>query len=122
KLQSLYDIDTEGVDARKVPPRQRPLYEAMRSMDDGRIRVGLRKSYELLNALDDPLGAKYATNDVLRRVLQQRYGSILAHGVKPLERGEAAAFLREVAALTEGEFPDFGERCGASEFPWLAGA
>jgi CRISPR-associated protein (TIGR02710 family) len=120
KLRSLYDIDTESVDARKVPPRQRPLYEAMRSSDDGRIRVGLRKSYELLNTLDDPLGASYIKSDVLRGLLQHRYGSILAHGVRPLEREVAASFLREVTALTESEFPDFSARCAACEFPWLA--
>lgn len=120
KLATVYAIDTDDVEARKVPPRYRPVVEAMRSMDDGRIRVGLRKSYELLNALDDPLGALYAQNATLRGALADRYRSILAHGVRPLAREDATGFLKEVARVAASEFPDFHARCGASDFPWLS--
>jgi len=119
KLKSVYNIDTDNVDARRVPPRHRSQFEAMRSGSDGLIRVGLRKAYTLLTVLDDPLGAAFQQNQVLQQYLSTRYNNILAHGVRPMDRDEAGNFIVELMTITAGEFPQFPQLCQALQFPWL---
>ncbi|MCX7020509.1 MAG: TIGR02710 family CRISPR-associated CARF protein [bacterium] len=113
------DIDTDDLDTRRVPPRYRVNYEAMRSMDDGQVRIGLRKSYELLALMKTPLGLRFRSYDELGRMLHERRNSILAHGTQPVKEEDCANLLAAVRELFRSEVPDFDNLCHTLQFPWL---
>jgi CRISPR-associated protein (TIGR02710 family) len=93
-LQQSYGIDAGNVDPAKVPESLRPRLQARRRLHrrkDGTqieiISIGLRDQYELLAALGDPLGLRFAEmSDSLARHLDARNRSILAHGFVPARR------------------------------------
>jgi len=113
------DIDTDDLDTRRVPPRYRVNFEAMRSMDDGQVRIGLRKSYELLALMKKPLGLRFQSYDKLARMLHERRNSILAHGTQPVKEDDCANLLTAVTELFRSEMPDFDNLCRMLQFPWL---
>jgi len=119
KLRDAHGIDANNVDVRRVPPRSRDSFSAMRSTEDGRVRIGLRRSYELLHILRDPLGQFYSESNELREMLQARYKSILAHGVRSLTLAEARGFVRIVKTVIKTEFPEIEDTCQRIGFPWL---
>ncbi len=54
---------------------------------DGTIKLPLHKSFKLLQWLDDPLGTRYAElAEELRKILNVRNMSILAHGLEPVRK------------------------------------
>ena len=75
------------------------------------LKVGLEGSYQLLSALDDPLGQKYMSRQVdLNRVLLARNQSRLAHGttpVKPETYEKMRVILHEFAEVKPDELPAF---------------
>lgn len=113
------DIDTNDLDTRRVPPRHRVNFEALRSMEDGAVRLGLRKSYELLMALDTPVGRAFAENEPLRQALNARRQSILAHGTRPVSTTSYQGLLASARQLFAVEFPGFEAMCRQLQFPWL---
>ncbi|WP_165072569.1 TIGR02710 family CRISPR-associated CARF protein [Desulfovibrio sp. ZJ200] len=79
-----HSIDNGHVPLDRVPAsirdEWRPLADA-----EGVARVGLEKSYQLLAALNDPLGKSFqAHGDALKKTLQSRNSSLLAHGYDPI--------------------------------------
>ncbi|RRD69558.1 MULTISPECIES: TIGR02710 family CRISPR-associated CARF protein [unclassified Desulfovibrio] len=83
-LRVRYGIDNSNVDMGLVPECWR---EELREGqgDDARIRIGLQKSFLLLDALNDPLGKAYRMHeDALKRSLEARNISLLAHGYTPV--------------------------------------
>lgn len=119
KLATKYQTLTDDLEIRKVPPRYRPIYEAMRSMDDGKIRIGLRKSYELLSLLDDPTGVNFLGDSQLQTSLKRRDTSLLAHGVMPVSIQEAEVFINCATDFLRKEIHDFDTLCQALQFPWI---
>ncbi|SDF30402.1 TIGR02710 family CRISPR-associated CARF protein [Desulfovibrio legallii] len=78
-----------GIDNGHVRPEQVPasLREDWHSSleAEGTARVGLEKSFQLLAALDDPLGKDFlASQHNLKKVLECRNASLLAHGYFPI--------------------------------------
>lgn len=114
-----YDINTNDVDTRRVPPRYRVAYEAMRSMDDGVVRIGMRKSYDLLAILGAPLGHRFAENSDMVQLLQSRGDSILAHGTKSISDDECSRLIAAAHALFSEEIAEFDTLCRSLQFPWL---
>jgi CRISPR-associated protein (TIGR02710 family) len=114
-----HDIDSDDVDTRRIPPRNRVSFEAMRSPDDGQIRIGMRKAYELLALLRAPLGLRFEENEELAQMLHERGQSILAHGTHSTGQDSCDALVRMVKALFESEIPDFQATCDTLQFPWL---
>jgi CRISPR-associated protein (TIGR02710 family) len=74
-----------GLDASNLNVSQLP--ESVRSMyagKTGKIKLGLLEDYDLLAALDDPLGKFYSPyRKKLLATLEKRNSSILAHGTQP---------------------------------------
>jgi hypothetical protein len=110
-------LDSHDLDVNKLPEPLRPTYEALRG-PGGVIRISLRQDYELLSALDDPLGALYEREKAhLWRVMEVRNASILAHGLTPI--GEGA--YREVDDLVRPFFAEaldlLGVNVDAPQFP-----
>lgn len=116
-----YGIDTDDVDTRKIPPRYRVNFEALRSMDDGLVRIGMRKAYELLAILEAPLGLRFQAAKELLPLLQARSKSVLAHGTSRISKEQCEKFLVGSLELFTSEIPDFCDICQKLQFPWLRG-
>lgn len=61
--------------------------------EKGKVKIPLRASYELLEALDDEIGKAWAKPE-LRDALSARNNSITAHGLEPVTE-EVARKLKE---------------------------
>ena len=120
RLRDDYAINADDVDAHRVPPRYRPDFEALRSPQDGRIRLGLRKSYELLYRLDDELGRSFEEDPQMTARLDERRATMLAHGVAPASKELDAAFDGWVTGFFMKHIEDFAGQCRRLQFPWLA--
>ena len=118
-LMAEFGIRTDDVDIRKVPPRSRTSFEAERRLDDAKIKIGLRKSYELLEVLDNPIGHAYRERETFRDILGERRNLVLAHGTRPATMPLAMAFLREVEDMFRHRITDLRRRAAAAQFPWI---
>ncbi|MBN1516795.1 TIGR02710 family CRISPR-associated protein [Candidatus Sumerlaeota bacterium] len=118
-LHDQFGIDTDRVDTRKVPPKYRPDFDALRSMDDGLVRIGLRKSYELLRLLEHPLGQTFCAHPGLKEMMETRGRSFLSHGVQPMSREQALDFIRFTGDVCRAMIPRFEELCAELQFTWL---
>ncbi len=113
------DIDTNDVETRRIPPRYRVNFEAMRSLDDGQVRIGMRKAFELMAILGTPTGARFEENKELAELLQLRSDSILAHGTRPFGEEDCMRLITVARAFFAGEIQGFGELCARLQFRWL---
>ena len=118
-LKENYGIRTDDVEIRKVPPRNRMAFESERHLDDAKIKLGLRKSYELLEILGHPVGAAFRAHQNFRNILDERRNFVLAHGTRPATTKVALAFYNEVEALLINRIPNFRARAAAQQFPWI---
>ena len=119
-----FEIDTDNLNVRKVPARHRPDFEALRSIEDGLVRIGLRKAYELLALLGHPVGRAFWDHPDTPPMLERRRRSIMAHGLEPLRRRECEAFIRwtrELGATAIGDSAsgEFDRMCRQLQFCWL---
>ena len=114
-------IDTEDVDTRKVPPRYRVNFEAMRSTDDGQVRIGMRKAFELLALLNTPVGVRFEADKELMAMLHRRSESILAHGTTPINDADCTSLLQKTREFFAAELPGLDKLCDTLRFPWLRG-
>ncbi|PKO17445.1 TIGR02710 family CRISPR-associated protein [candidate division BRC1 bacterium HGW-BRC1-1] len=112
-------IDTNDVDTRRIPPRFRVNFEAMRSLDEGIVRIGMRKAFELLTILETPAGLRFDENRNLATLLQHRSDSILAHGTKSLGEVECVELVRTARAFFVEEVEGFADLCNQLQFRWL---
>jgi CRISPR-associated protein (TIGR02710 family) len=84
RLEQQWHIASGNVDLEKIPAALRERYRQLLD-SDGRIRLGLTRSYELLADLGDPVGQLWRKQRArLLAALEARNGSILAHGTTPL--------------------------------------
>ncbi len=114
-----YGIDTNQVDTRRIPPRDRVSFEALRSIDDGVVKIGLRKAFDLLNILEAPIGRAYHENRELDHFIQARSMSILAHGMQPDRPENLAEHLHSLSELFRIEIPDFRDLARQLDYPWV---
>lgn len=118
-LEKNFGILTHDVDIRRIPPRHRTAFEAERRLDDATIKLGLRKSYDLLDILGHPIGAEYRERTAFREILDRRRSLVLAHGTRPATVGLAMEFYAEVAHLIGKEVKDLRKKAAAQQFPWI---
>ena len=104
-----------GIDNGHVAPEQVPeaLREEWAPLADanGLARVGLERSYQLLAALGDPLGNAFAEQgEGLKKTLQARNDSLLAHGYVPIGKDKYEKLLAaalEFLKTDPGSLPVF---------------
>lgn len=118
RLLIAYGIDNSAVELAKVPSEHHPWLQTCANPHEGdKIQIPLRKSYELLHALGDSLGAAYAAQECeLHKVLSVRNTSLLAHGFAPVSEetyGKLLAIALNFLGLDEEQLPryphlDFG--------------
>lgn len=98
-----YRQRTDNINIDDLPKDIRPKYqEKAQKAPDGRLRLGLAGAYELLEDLGDPLGkdfrklyGKWPKWGKLHDALERRNGSLLAHGLNPIDH-QTAEYLQEV--------------------------
>ena len=97
-----YSIDTGDVDLERLPEALKVEYEARKGAN-GKVEIGLRNSYELLNKLnsEDELGKLYIRSQKkLINSLSIRNKSLFAHGMTPISNEQYEifyeAFVKEV--------------------------
>lgn len=109
-----------NLDVLLLPEALRPTYERLRDLGDNRVKLGLRQNYELLVALDDPVGAAYQrVANALLNGLSARNNSILAHGGTPLSASQYQAFAEIVTSLFEDACAQLRISVKAPQFPRL---
>jgi CRISPR-associated protein (TIGR02710 family) len=119
-LTSEFQIDTDRLNTRKVPAKYRPTYEALRSLDDGKVKIGLHKAFALLQILEHPLGRAFDEHPQTAVMLERRRQAMMAHGVRPMIRTESKALIVWTAAIVNSAIPDFKATCEVLQFTWLA--
>ena len=74
--------------------------ELEKTRENGKIRIGLVKDYELLNELGDELGIYFVENrKSINNLTIKRNNSILAHGLESLDKDDFDKFLELVESL-----------------------
>jgi CRISPR-associated protein (TIGR02710 family) len=121
-LATEYGLRTDNLDIRRVPPRSRAGFEAERRLDDATIKLGLRKSYELLEILGHPAGRQFFASKPMAAVLHARRNLVLAHGTTPSPAHMAIEFLDALRALISLTDSEFARRAASTQFPWLDNA
>jgi CRISPR-associated protein (TIGR02710 family) len=110
RLQVGYGLNTSDIDLDLVPENERADLLECRS-DEGKIRLPLARSYELLRRLGDPLGESYKQrSQQLDQVLYQRNNSFLAHGFTPMGEKHYQKLMDislEFLGINEDELPKF---------------
>ncbi|MGQ9779365.1 MAG: TIGR02710 family CRISPR-associated CARF protein [Bacillota bacterium] len=94
-------INTGDVKPEEIPAVIREEMTARHRGSDGKIRLPLHASYQLLAALGDPIGLAYMGEKRAPALLEARNNSILAHGRRPVTPEIYRGMLEIALALTE---------------------
>ena len=117
-LWKKHQIKTGDVPEDWIPTPLRKSFGENRDPKDGRIKIGLKKSYELLHGLDNPLGERYLQNKRISGLLKQRNDSFLAHGTKPISSEACQGLFKETEILLKTVVPNFDQLSEELQFPW----
>lgn len=98
-----HGLDNSDVDLERVPAGCREWLQAcVNTLEGGKIQIPLRKSYELLQGLGDPLGAAYSACETdLHKVLSIRNTSLMAHGFQPVSEDTYGKMLQIALSFLE---------------------
>lgn len=121
KLDEL-GLDTNDIDLEKIPYKLRNKYEKNRDQKDGKIKLGLYESYELLSDLGEELGERFLTDyknnkSELKKLLYIRNYSILAHGLSSVTEKNYKKILNFIKDFAEFLIPDLSEYIKKVKFP-----
>lgn len=121
KLDEL-GLDTNDIDLEKIPYKLRKKYEKNRDQKDGKIKLGLYESYELLSDLGEELGERFLTDyknnkSELRKLLYIRNYSILAHGFSPVSKKNYKKIFIYIKNFVESLIPYLDEYIKKVKFP-----
>ena len=123
RLKMKYEIDTSDVDTwhLKTLGMERKVLEKYEELRDekGKIKLPLRKDFELLQDLGDEVGKKFLEDKKMQDLLSRRNNSILAHGLVPVKREDAERMFESVRGYVELVVEDAKGLMIESEFPKL---
>jgi len=123
RLKIKYEIDTSDVDTwhLKTLGMERKVLEKYEELRDekGKIKLGLKKDFELLQDLGDEVGKKFLEDKKMQDLLSKRNKSILAHGLVPVKREDAERMFESVREYVEQVVEDAEGLMRESEFPKL---
>lgn len=115
QLKLMHGIDNSKVPLSVLSEGRDDLQEGLVRNADGSCKLPLYRSFALLAALCDPLGELYLQEEVeLKKVLDIRNNSLLAHGFNPVTQATYDKLL--VIALRFCKV----ERNDLPDFPWFA--
>ena len=94
RLKSQYGVDTSAVEIQRIPEPFREEIADGLSTEDGKLKLGLERSYRLLRAFGDAASRRFWSmwESSLRGLLDRRNNSILAHGFVPITREDYEKF------------------------------
>ena len=111
-----HGLDSNKLTLNDLPENLRSEYEPF-VHENGKLLLGLRKSFELLGRLDDPVGRLFETKrNAVIGALTTRNNSIFGHGTEPVGRegyekvrNTLHAFISEAVRLAKGllDVPQF---------------
>jgi CRISPR-associated protein (TIGR02710 family) len=116
-LRKKYNLDTSNIELNKITKDEIKVKLEKERDKDGKIKIGMQKSYELLYFLNDPLGIEFINNKKLQDYLKKRNESILAHGIKPITKEEYETLYEEVKKLASIAVKNLDELMKKCEFP-----
>nr|BAL57705.1 hypothetical conserved protein [uncultured Acetothermia bacterium]BAL59389.1 CRISPR-associated protein TIGR02710 family [Candidatus Acetothermum autotrophicum] len=111
-LAQKYELDTGALEVDKLPEHVRSKYEQLRD-ERGRVRLGLKQAYALLEDLKDPLGKHYKN---LEGVLQARNESIAGHGLQPVKQEICEKLAGQVRELLDETISDWERQAEKGRF------
>ena len=123
-LRTRYEINSSDVDVwqletlGKLEKNTIEKYEKLRD-EEGKIKLPLRKDFELLQDLGDEVGKKFLEDKKMQDLLSKRNNSILAHGLVPVKREDAERMFESVREYVELVVEDAEGLMRESEFPKL---
>ncbi len=104
-LKNQYNLDSGNIDVNKLPKALQEKYKNFADEKE-KLHLPLKRSYELLSDLGDPLGKLFFEKEkLIMDALTKRNFSILAHGTKPLGENE----FYNVKNVLEGFIKSFFE-------------
>ncbi|WP_456371341.1 TIGR02710 family CRISPR-associated CARF protein [Thermodesulfatator atlanticus] len=84
RLKEKYTLDTGNISLNSLPKTLQEKYKNFAD-EKGKIQLGLARAYEVLDALEDPLGYLFMKQQkAIQNALKKRNYSILAHGENPV--------------------------------------
>ena len=113
---------TDNLDITALPNKLQGKYEQLKNSKQ-KLELGLTRSYELLEDLDDPLGKQfmedYRRKGEIRVVLRMRNASILAHGFGPVGEGAYCRSIRVIQECLDLTFDNWRRIVPMVQFPKL---
>ena len=116
------DIKNFSLEALKKLPisgEKKGFYEKI--AENGKIRIGLRNIYKLLDDLESEIGKKFREDKELHNLLTNRNNSILAHGNKPVGKEDAQKLYEKVLEYAKILFKDINVLMEKAAFIKLKG-
>ncbi|MDW7988476.1 MAG: TIGR02710 family CRISPR-associated CARF protein, partial [candidate division WOR-3 bacterium] len=116
RLKTEYNQDSANITLDDLPQKTREWI--IKSCKDGKIQIGLQACYQLLADLEHPLGKEFESDEKLKGLLRTRNDSILAHGIKPIEKSTCEELIQVIINYCKKYIPDFNKLLCELEFPW----
>ena len=113
RLKEKFGLDTGDIDLSKVPDKEK--WYNYKNPRDGKIKLPLYASYELLKSLKDPIGNEI---EHIEGLLSIRNNSILAHGVVPVEEKQSKKFFEDTKNILQKHILEFQSILNKLKFPW----
>jgi len=118
KLYNEYDIDTSNIEFIRIPEKCSSIFPDKKPLD--KINIDLSKGYDLLNCLEDPIGAYFMNiNKDMKKILHVRNTSILAHGFKPIGQEKSKEMFKLIEPLFENFIEEPISKFTGMQFPRL---
>lgn len=102
-----------------IDEEKRRFYEKF--IENGKIRIGLRNIYKLLDDLETEIGKRFKEDKELHNLLTNRNNSILAHGNKPIKEEDTRKLYDRVLEYAKILFKDINVLIEKAEFIKLKG-
>jgi len=98
------DLETMNLQTLPIDEEKKRKYE--KYVEKGKMKLGLRGAYELLEDLGHPIGQRFHEDKALQDLLRKRNDSILAHGVTPVDEADAKKLYNRVVSFANAVFSE----------------
>jgi hypothetical protein len=115
-------LDSGSLDLGLLPEPLRATYAALREPGSNDVKLALRQDFELLSALEDPLGSIYRQHERrLLNALTVRNASILAHGGRPITQVQFNQVYAAIVDMVQASAQALAIKDTMPQFPKLQG-
>jgi len=123
-LKRYYGVESSNVDMEKLYERCSAVSEFCDEMGlEDKRKVGLRDGFELLEVMGDEIGIAFKEDENIKKLLEARNMSVLAHGFVPVKKEVAEELsgktLELLKKLFSREQKDISKYLQMAEFPEL---